>query len=73
MPQLGQAEARDQGQQCAVGHRARVVGRLGLAAERKGDRLRTRRSRQVIHRIPGGGEGAPQQQRKGNANREIRA
>jgi hypothetical protein len=38
--QLHQAQAGDQRQQAAVGHRAGVVGGQGLAAEGEGHRLR---------------------------------
>ena len=57
MGELCQAQAGDQGQQAAIGNGACIVGRIGLAAKRKCDRLGARVACQVIHGVPGGGHG----------------
>ena len=51
--ELEQAQRCDQREQRAVGDRARVVDRIGFAAEGEGKRLRRFRASEVIRRIPG--------------------
>ena len=71
MRQLGQPEAGEQGEQPGIGHGARIVFGVGLAAEGEGHGLGTRAARQVVHGVPGGQQRQHQQGNEGQAGRHL--
>jgi hypothetical protein len=71
MAELGQAQAGDQRQQATVGNGARVVGGARFTAEGERHGLRAGRAGKVIDGVPGGGEGAPEQQREDESHGKV--
>ena len=69
--QLQQAQRGDERQQRAVGNGARVVHRVGLAAEREGGGLGRFGAREMEGRVPDRGHRQGEQQREGQARRHV--
>ena len=72
MPELQQPQSRDQRQQGPVGHRSRVIDRVGLAAKSEGQGLGGFGAGEVIRGVPGQRQHRHQQQRKRQPGRQSR-